>query len=166
MGISVTLFIGQMSFLSPNQQCQSTEGNTKSWLQPVAWPHPFLSNTRLLMEGALLLLCQISNTSTRKLQTRTIYMYKHKHKYKTKNRANTSTRWHFAFVLCCHSNEIHAPVALIHPIVHNQGTSPTIPPSYIRVHTVVWACGHGQTDTQTDAHDQYTFCIVYNSCEM
>jgi len=165
MGISVTLFIGQMSFLSPNQQCQSTEGNTKSWLQPVAWPHPFLSldfwwkgrcsfyaRSPTPVPGN----CRHVPYTCTNISTNT----------KLKNRANTSTRWHFAFMLCCHSNEIHAPVALIHPIVHNQGTSPTIPPSYIRVHTVVWACGHGQTDTQTDAHDQYTFCIVYNSCEM
>jgi len=26
--------MGQMAFLSPNQQCQSTEGNTKHWHQP------------------------------------------------------------------------------------------------------------------------------------
>ena len=35
------------------------------------------------------------------------------------------------------------------PIVHNQGASPTTPRSYIRVHAIVWACGCGQTDTQT-----------------
>jgi len=30
LGISVAqVFMGRMSFLSPNQQCQSTEGNTK-----------------------------------------------------------------------------------------------------------------------------------------
>ena len=37
----------------------------------------------------------------------------------------------------------------IRPIVHNQGASPTTPPSYIRVRAIVWACGNGQTDTQT-----------------
>jgi len=31
-------FTGEMSFLSPNQQCQSTEGDTKHWPPPVAWP--------------------------------------------------------------------------------------------------------------------------------
>jgi len=33
----------QMPFLSPNQQCQCTEGNLRQWLQPkkVAWPRPF-----------------------------------------------------------------------------------------------------------------------------
>jgi len=34
-------FTGQMSFLLPSRQCQSTEGNSKHWPQPVAWPHPF-----------------------------------------------------------------------------------------------------------------------------
>jgi len=28
----------------------------------------------------------------------------------TKHRASTSTRWHFAFALCCHSNETHASI--------------------------------------------------------
>ena len=37
----------------------------------------------------------------------------------------------------------------IRPIVHNQGASPTTPPSYIRVRAVVWACGRRQTDRQT-----------------
>jgi len=31
-----------MPFSSQNRQCHSTEGNSKHWLQPVAWPHPFL----------------------------------------------------------------------------------------------------------------------------
>jgi len=31
----------------------------------------------------------------------------------------------------------------------NQEASPTIPPSYIRVSAIVWACGRGQTHRQT-----------------
>jgi len=32
-----------------------------------------------------------------------------------RHRANTtSTRWHFAFALCCHSSEIRAPIANPH----------------------------------------------------
>jgi len=42
----------------------------------------------------------------------------------------------------------------------------TIPPSYIRVRAVVWECGEGQTGTQTDARDQYTFRLGYASREM
>ena len=34
----------------------------------------------------------------------------------------------------------------IHPISHNYRASPTIPSSYIRVHTVVRACGRGQAE--------------------
>jgi len=45
----------------------------------------------------------------------------------------------------------------IRPIVHNQEAPPTIPPSYIRVRAVMWTCGEGQTQTDTDASDQYTF---------
>jgi len=31
----------QLSSLSPSQQCESTEGNTKHWPKPVAWSHHF-----------------------------------------------------------------------------------------------------------------------------
>jgi len=51
-----------------------------------------------------------------------------------------------------------------------------MPPSYIRVRAVVWACGRGQTDRQTDRHthththtdtrDHNTFCVVYDSRKM
>ena len=47
--------------------------------------------------------------------------------------------------LCCHSNETRAPIA----IEHNQGAPPTVPPNYIWVRAVVWACGDGHTHTQT-----------------
>jgi len=34
-----------MSFMAPNQQRLSTEGNTRHWPKPVAWPHPcFIHN--------------------------------------------------------------------------------------------------------------------------
>jgi len=41
-------------------------------------------------------------------------------------------------------------------------------PSYIRVRAVVWAYGRGQTDTDTqpDARDHNTFCVVYDSRKM
>jgi len=62
----------------------------------------------------------------------------------------------------------------IRPIVHNQGASPTTPPSYIHIRAIVWACGRGQTHRQThtqthrhtDARDHNTFLVVYDSCEM
>ena len=38
----------------------------------------------------------------------------------------------------------------IRPVVHNQGASPTTPPSYIRVRVIVQACGRGQTYRQTN----------------
>jgi len=49
-----------------------------------------------------------------------------------------------------------------------------MPPSYIRVHAVVWAYGRGQTDRHTDrqtdrhtdARDHNTFCVVYDSRKM
>jgi len=37
----------------------------------------------------------------------------------------------------------------IRSIVHNYGALLTTPPSYIRVRAILWACGRGQTDTQT-----------------
>jgi len=55
----------------------------------------------------------------------------------------------------------------IRPNSAQLGETPTIPPSYIRVHALVWACDKEQTDRQTDrqtdAHDQYIFCIIYDS---
>jgi len=52
--------------------------------------------------------------------------------------------------------------------VQLEGNPYTIPPSYIWVPAVMWTCGEGQTDTQTDtdARDQYTFLVVYDSREM
>jgi len=41
-----------------------------------------------------------------------------------------------------------------------------MPPSYIRVCAVVWACGRGQTDRHTDARDYNTFLVDYDSREM
>jgi len=37
-------FTSQIPFLSPNQQCQSTEGTFKDWSQPVASSHPLLNH--------------------------------------------------------------------------------------------------------------------------
>jgi len=47
-----------------------------------------------------------------------------------------------------HSNETRAPIANPPNSAQLQGT-PTIPPSYIQVHAVVYECGEGQTGTQT-----------------
>jgi len=38
-----------------------------------------------------------------------------------------------------------------------------IPPSYVRVRAVVWACSEGQT---ADGRDHYTFRVIYDSHEM
>jgi len=64
-----------------------------------------------------------------------------------RHRASTSTHWHFTFVLCCHSNETHAPIANPPNSAQLEGT-PTIPPSYIRVHAAVWECSKRQTHTR------------------
>ena len=67
--------------------------------------------------------------------------------------------------LCCHDNETRATIA--NPLNSAQlGGTPTIPPSYIRVRAVVRECGKGQTDRHTDARDQYTSRVVYDSREM
>jgi len=76
-------------------------------------------------------------------------------------------------VRCC-SNETRAPIANP-PNSAQVGSTPTIPPSYIRVLAVVWVCGEGQkthtqthrqTHTHTDGHEHYTFLVVYDSREM
>jgi len=51
--------------------------------------------------------------------------------------------------LCCNSNETRPPITNPPNSAQLRGT-PTIPPSYIRVRAVVWACGEGQTDRHTD----------------
>ena len=66
----------------------------------------------------------------------------------TRHRASTSTRWHFAFALYCHSNETRAPIANSSNSTQ-LGAPPTIPPSYTRVRSVVWEWFERQTDTQT-----------------
>jgi len=52
------LFMGQIPFLSNNQQCCSTELNSKHWSQPgkiTHWSHPFCLTAGFQMEGALTL---------------------------------------------------------------------------------------------------------------
>jgi len=49
--------------------------------------------------------------------------------------------------LCCHSNETRALTANPSNSAQLDGT-PTIPPSYIWIRTVVWECGKGQTHRQ------------------
>jgi len=89
---------------------------------------------------------------------------------KTTHRASTSTRWHLAFGLCCHSHEFHAPIAN-QPSSEQLGGTLAILPTYIWIRAVVWnTATDWQTDTQThrqtDARDQYTFRVVYDSREM
>jgi len=64
LGIRGTgFFMGRMSFLSPNQQRQSTEGNTKHRPQPVAWPHPFfIHHPDIVLDS---LFCQDSATNVK-----------------------------------------------------------------------------------------------------
>jgi len=68
-------------------------------------------------------------------------------------------------VLSFVSNATRAPIANPPNSVQLGGT-PTIAPSYIRVRPVVREWGEGQTDTHTDARDQCTFRVVYDSHEM
>ena len=53
------------------------------------------------------------------------------------------SRSHYV-VIINHSNASRAPIANP-PNSAQLGAPLTIPPSYIRVHVVVWACGDGQT---------------------
>jgi len=70
-------------------------------------------------------------------------------------------------VMLPYSNATRAPIANP-PNSAQIGGIPTIPPSYIRVRAIVWACGRGQTDrhTQRDERDHNTFRVVYDSREM
>ena len=77
-----------------------------------------------------------------------------KHKYSQAN--SECTRWHFAFPLCCHSNDTRVPITN-QPNSTQLGSTPTIPQRYIQVHAVVWKCGEGQTDTQTNRRPWPTY---------
>jgi len=74
----------------------------------------------------------------------------------TRHRASTSTRWHFAYsaMLSKRTKPVHR--LQIRPIMHNQRAPTTIPPTYIRVRAVVWECGEGQTNRQTDTQTALT----------
>ena len=68
--------------------------------------------------------------------------------------------------LCCHSNETRAPIANP-PNSAQLGGTPTVPPSYIRVHAVVWEFGEGQTHRRPwPTYKIYTFRLIYASREM
>ena len=64
----------------------------------------------------------------------------------TRHRASTSTRWHFAFSLCCHSNETRTPIA-------NPPNSAQLGGTYMRVRAV---CGEGKTHTQRHTQTRVT----------
>ena len=72
----------------------------------------------------------------------------------TRHRGSTSTRWHFAFGLCCHSNETRVPIANPPNTVQLEST-PTITASNIPVRAVVWECCEGQTQTHRRAWPIY-----------
>jgi len=69
-------------------------------------------------------------------------------------------------VLRCHSKATRALIANL-PNNAQLGGTPTIPPSYIWVHAVVWARGRGQTHRQTNVHNHYTLasCMTYTKCD-
>ena len=70
---------------------------------------------------------------------------------KTRHKAITSTRWHFAFAQCCHSNETRAPIA-------NPPNSAQLgaPLTILKLH--LGPCSsvrmRRRTDRQTDRHRQ------------
>jgi len=90
----------------------------------------------------------------------------------TRHRASTSTRWHFAFALFCHSNATRAPIANS----PNSAQLGGIPYQSLKLHP--GPCNSvgmrprtdRQTDTETDRHtdarDHNTFRVVYDSREM
>jgi len=58
--------------------------------------------------------------------------------------------------VCCHSNEIHAPIANPHNIAQ----------LYLNLGSRSNVGMQRETERHTDACDQYTFRVVYDSCEM
>jgi len=79
----------------------------------------------------------------------------------TRHRKSKSTSWYFASGVCCHSNETRAPIPNLPYSAQLEDTS-YHSPSYIHVCAVVWACGEGQTDTQTCVTNvQFEKCKMY-----
>jgi len=66
----------------------------------------------------------------------------------TRHRPSTSTRRHFMFGLCCHSNDTRAPIANPPNSAQPQGI-PYHSPSYIWVRAVVWKWSKGETHRHT-----------------
>ena len=73
-----------------------------------------------------------------------------------RHRAITSTRWRFAFALCCHSNATRAPIANS-PNSAQLGGIPQVT-SGLCFSVGMWP----RTDRHTDARDNYTFRVVYD----
>jgi len=67
------------------------------------------------------------------------------------NQQRAHTPRKLGFALCCHSNATGAPIANLPNSAQLRG-SLYHTPSYIRVHAVLRAYGHGQTHRQTDRH--------------
>jgi len=84
---------------------------------------------------------------------------------RTRHRASTSTRWHFAFGLCCHSNETRVPIANPPNSAQQDGT-PTIPPSYIRVRAVYSVGMRRRTDRQTAMNTTHFSSSTTHATEM
>ena len=80
----------------------------------------------------------------------------------TRHRASTSTCWHFTFALCCHGNATRAPIANP-PNSAQLGSMPYHTPKlHLGPCSSVGIRPRTDTDRHTDAHDHYTFCIVYD----
>jgi len=74
------------------------------------------------------------------------------------NYSSLNTRWHFAFALCCHSNETRSPIANSPNSAQLGGTpyhSPKLDPGPCS--SVGMRRG---TDRHTDMRDYYTFRVV------
>jgi len=65
--------------------------------------------------------------------------------------------------VCCHSNETCAPIANPPNSAQLEGTSYHSPKLHLRACAVMWACGEGQRDRDTDRHTdgrgQYIFFV-------
>jgi len=76
----------------------------------------------------------------------------------TRHKASTGTRWHFAFVLCCHSNETRAPITNLPNGAQLRSTpyySPKLHPGLCSsVGMWQWTDRHTETHTGRDTDTQ------------
>ena len=97
--------MGQMSLLSPDQQCPITEGSSKHCLQPVAWPHSFFICYQIPEGKGVAPFTSAFTTSVSTLNLFTVHLrglaYSDRPLGWSPDNVNAHTAWSLMGVCCC-----------------------------------------------------------------